>query len=79
MKPIRLRFAQPKTPSRFREWRHARRPRMLFTKSEVSPERTLAIRLGLIVLLISVVLLVFWFDRAGLKDVADGEVTWSTS
>lgn len=77
MKPIRLRFARRNTPSRFREWRYARRPRILFTKSEVSPKRTLVIRLGIIVLLIAVVLLVFWLDRMGLKDVADGEVTFS--
>ena len=71
MKPMKLKSSRKKTYSRIREWRSARRPRILFTKSEASPERTIIIRLGIVLLLIAFVLTVFWFDRYGLRDAAD--------
>lgn len=50
---------------------------MLFTKREASPERKLVIRLAIVLLLISLVLALFWFDRDGLKDAVDGEVSFA--
>jgi len=72
-----MRFPNRKKYSRIRKGRFSSRPRMLFTRSEASPERTFVIRLGIVILLIAVVMILFWFDRAGLKDAADGEVTFA--
>ena len=77
MKLVKSRSSRKKSYSKIREWRSARRPRILFTKSEASPERTIVIRLGIVLLLIAFVLTVFWFDRHGLKDAADGEVSFA--
>ncbi|REH39868.1 voltage-gated potassium channel [Paraperlucidibaca baekdonensis] len=49
----------------------------LFVKSEHSPEQVLLRRIGLIVGLISLVLLIFWIDRDGLRDQIDGHVSFS--
>ncbi len=77
VKPIRMRFSQRRTYSRIRDWGYAGRSRVLFTKREASPKRTFVIRMGIVLLLISLVLALFWFDREGLKDGADGEVSFA--
>jgi voltage-gated potassium channel len=42
-----------------------------------SPEQLLASRLGLLLTLMAVILLVFWFDRDGLRDQIDNDVSFS--
>jgi len=53
-----------------------RRGRILHVRSALSPERTLAVRAGIIVLLLSTVIAIFWFDRDGLKDNLDDHVSF---
>ncbi len=57
--------------------RPLRRGRILHVRSGLSPERTLAARAGLIVLLLFTVIAVFWFDRDGLKDQIDGHISFA--
>lgn len=57
--------------------RPLRRGRILYVRSGLSPERVLAIRAILVAGLIATVIAVFWFDRDGLKDQIDGELTFS--
>jgi voltage-gated potassium channel len=52
------------------------RSRILFTRIEASPKKTIAVRLGLVVLLISLVVSIFWWDRSGLKDTVDSEISF---
>ena len=61
------------------KWKRSglRRGRILHMRSVLSPERTLAVRAGLIVLLLATVIAVFWFDRDGLKDQIDGHISFS--
>ncbi|HYH39999.1 MAG TPA: potassium channel family protein [Azospirillum sp.] len=63
-----------------REERATRRPlrrgRILHVRSALSPERTLAVRAGIIVLLLCTVIAIFWFDREGLKDNLDDHVSF---
>ncbi|MES2356233.1 MAG: potassium channel family protein [Pseudomonadota bacterium] len=49
----------------------------LFTKSKASPKKTLLIRAVLAILLIVLVVMVYWFDRDGLKDHADGNMSFT--
>jgi voltage-gated potassium channel len=49
----------------------------IFVGGELSVRRTLAIRAAVLVLLFAVVIAVFWFDRDGLRDHADGEVSFT--
>lgn len=49
----------------------------LFVKSGRSPERILLNRLVLLVALVALILVVFWMDRAGLRDQLDGHVSFS--
>jgi voltage-gated potassium channel len=53
-----------------------RRGRILHVRSGLSPERILAIRALLVIILLAMVIAVFWFDRDGLKDNIDGEVSF---
>lgn len=50
--------------------------RILFTKAEASPEKKLAVRLGLVVLLLALVVALFWFDRSGLRDARDDAISF---
>ena len=48
----------------------------IYIKSGRSPERVLLSRIGLILGLIGLVLLIFWFDRDGIKDTHDGHMSF---
>jgi voltage-gated potassium channel len=50
---------------------------ILHVKSGLSPEKTLLLRACLVVALIAFVVAIFWFDRDGLKDQIDGEITFT--
>jgi len=58
-----------------RKRRSLRRGQILHVRSTLSPERTLAIRGALIVLMLMAVIAIFWFDRDGLKDQIDGHIS----
>jgi voltage-gated potassium channel len=49
----------------------------LFVGGELSVRRTLLIRAGLLAMLFLLVIAVFWFDRDGLRDHSDGEISFS--
>lgn len=51
--------------------------RILFTRTPLRPEATLALRVLTILILVVAVFLVFWLDRAGLQDNLDGHVSFS--
>lgn len=53
-----------------------RRVRLLVRQEESTAARTLAARVALVLALFLSVLLVFWFDREGLRDAADGVVSF---
>jgi voltage-gated potassium channel len=53
----------------------ARRARLLARQEEATAARTLAMRVAIVVGLFVAVLVVFWFDREGLKDELDGVVS----
>jgi len=57
--------------------RALRSGRILHVRSGLSPERTLALRAAIIVLLLATVIAVFWFDRDGLKDNLDDHVSFA--
>lgn len=57
------------------ELNRARRRRILYTRPKASPEQTLAIRAGIVLGLLILVLTVFWFDRGGIED-KDGHLTF---
>ncbi len=59
------------------EWVRGRPRRRLFTSAEGSPERTLAWRLALVLLLLAIVVAIYWLDRSGLRDHSDGEVSFA--
>lgn len=69
----------PETP--IRSWSAKllpmRRQPVLYVKAPVSHERTLFNRLLLVFFLIASVIAVLWFDRAGLVDHQDGEISFS--
>ncbi|MDM4773004.1 TrkA family potassium uptake protein [Solimonas sp. SE-A11] len=46
-------------------------------RESVPPERVLLSRVLLLVALVSIILAVFWWDRDGLKDHVDGEISFS--
>ncbi len=54
----------------------ARPYRILFTKSDTTPEKTLLTRVGIVLGLVSVVVAVLWWDREGLRDHLDGEIAF---
>lgn len=61
---------------RLRPW-HPREQRILFTRADITPERTLLQRAVIVVFLVMLVLGVLWWDRAGFKDNVDGEITFA--
>lgn len=50
---------------------------MLYTPADLMPGRTLLVRLGLVILLISLVIGMLWLDREGLRDQIDGEISFT--
>ncbi|MDP2382806.1 MAG: potassium channel family protein [Nitrospirota bacterium] len=52
-------------------------PRVIVTPNAWSPTRTLATRLGLTALLFFLVFSLLWWDRDGLRDQIDGEVSFT--
>ncbi len=67
----RERYAQ------FKDVRSGRHSRILFTEIEASPERTILVRIGLVLAALALVVVTFWFDRSGLVDSIDGEVSFA--
>jgi voltage-gated potassium channel len=65
---------------RLRRWWRRRRAgrgaRILFTKAEAAPQQKLVMRLGIVALLLAAVVALFWFDRSGLRDARDGEISF---
>lgn len=53
-----------------------RRARLLVRKPEETAARTLLVRMGIVLGLFVAVLVVFWFDRDGLRDELDGVVSF---
>jgi voltage-gated potassium channel len=53
------------------------RGRILFTKPPVPPGATLAIRGAIVLGLFALVVAVFWWDRAGLRDHIDGQISFT--
>lgn len=53
-----------------------RRGRILHIQRRLSPEKTLALRGGIVVALLVTVVAIFWFDRDGLKDNLDGHISF---
>jgi voltage-gated potassium channel len=53
-----------------------RRVRLLVRQEESTAARTLAVRIALVLALFVAVLVVFWLDREGLSDAADGVVSF---
>ena len=58
------------------EWVSGRPRRRLFTAAEGSPVRTLGTRLVLVLVLLAIVIATYWFDRDGLRDQIDGEISF---
>lgn len=50
--------------------------RVLFTRTDISPEKTILTRIGIVIILIALVVAVLWLDREGLKDQSDGDVSF---
>jgi voltage-gated potassium channel len=51
--------------------------RVLVMPEDLSPWRTIAIRIGIIIILLFFLTCYLWIDREGLKDQADGQITFS--
>jgi voltage-gated potassium channel len=51
--------------------------RVIFTPNAWSPARILAMRLGIVVLLFCLVFSLLWWDRDGLRDQLDGEISFT--
>ncbi|MFQ5992264.1 MAG: potassium channel family protein, partial [Nitrospiraceae bacterium] len=51
--------------------------RVLFTPADLSPGRTILVRLSLVLVLLCSVMFIMWLDRDGLQDHADGQVSLS--
>jgi voltage-gated potassium channel len=51
--------------------------RVVYMPTDLDPIRTLLIRLGVVLLLFVMLIAVLWWDRNGLQDQVDGEVTFS--
>lgn len=63
--------------AKFKDVRAGRHARVLYTQIEASPERTIAIRIAMIFGALALVIAAFWFDRAGLSDAHDGDVSFA--
>lgn len=71
---------KPLTPlrqleKRLRPW-HPNEQRILFTKSDATPERTLIQRILIVFLLVFLVIGALWWDRDGLKDNLDNNMSF---
>ena len=53
-----------------------RKGRLLHVRSGLSAEKTLLLRIGIVIVLIALVIAVFWFDRDGLRDNLDDHVSF---
>lgn len=53
-----------------------KRPSRLAIRAPRSPERILATRLAILLALVAIILALFWYDRDGLHDNADGEISF---
>ncbi len=51
--------------------------RVVYIPADFDPVRTLSIRIGVVALLFVLLVSLLWFDRHGLKDQIDGEVTFT--
>jgi voltage-gated potassium channel len=51
--------------------------RVVYMPADLDPIRTLLIRLGVVLLLFVILIGVLWWDRSGLQDQVDGEVSFS--
>jgi len=51
-------------------------PRRIYIKPSRSAEQTLLMRLAALATLVTLVIAIFWFDREGLKDQTDGEISF---
>ncbi len=58
--------------ARIQQARAVRHARILFTRSEASPEKTIAVRFAIILASFALVVVIFWLDRDGLQDAHDG-------
>lgn len=70
------RFARHRHPSARALDRPLREHKQLFVGGEASVRRTLLVRATLVLLLFVTVMIIFWLDRAGLRDGLDGEVSF---
>jgi voltage-gated potassium channel len=50
--------------------------RVLFTRTDTTPEQALLIRVSIVIVLLVMVVSVLWLDRGGLKDAADGQISF---
>lgn len=50
--------------------------RILFTRADATPEKTLLTRIAIVLILLALVVLVLWFDREGLNDQSDGHTSF---
>ncbi|MBH0190862.1 MAG: potassium channel family protein [Nitrospira sp.] len=58
-------------------WNDSGSPRIVVTPNAWSPRRILATRLALVVVLFGLVLSLLWWDRDGLRDQLDGEISFA--
>lgn len=63
--------------AKFKDVRSGRHARILYTEIEASPERTILVRFALVLGALALVVVVFWFDRDGLVDALDGEISFA--
>ena len=61
---------------RLRRSRRRARVQLLAPRPHVSAARTIALRAGLVLALFALAMLVFWLDRDGLRDAADGAISF---
>lgn len=68
----------PPTPTvAARDVRNFERQRVLFRRTDKTPERTLAARVFMVVLLLALTVAVLWWDRGGIKDNYDNDVSFT--
>lgn len=53
-----------------------RKGRLLHVRSGLSAEKTLLVRIGIVIVLLTLVIAVFWFDRDGLRDNLDDHISF---
>lgn len=55
----------------------AKPQRVLFTRTDTTPEKALLVRVAVVIVLLVMVVIVLWWDRDGLKDGSDGHISFS--